>query len=312
MRDAHLTLHVIDTTPPPSPKAEDVVIEIGSPPSQPQSQQPQSQQPQSQPQSQKQTQAQVTTVAAPAVASNAWTDASEEVNIIGLAPASEYSGDKLAVLDRSVVKLVKYNHDELVRLIRSIPGLGPIQIRIIELRYCGLLVAYKARLVYIDAFYHASRAFISLGSVAVPAMLSIQSPTAPSPSVYLYWMTWTVSLLVTVLHNFTTLFRFDKKFFGIHSVYERLVSEGWQYIQLSGRYAGQFGKCIPTHVNQFLYFMNSIERIKLKQVHDEFNAITESEKDKGDRAHQQQQTTDTTVKELIPSPMNLTLNRAAK
>ena len=298
MSNAHPTLHIIDTTPPPSPRVEDVVIAI--------------------PPIQTQTQvagagaaAAAAALTVSATATNAWTEATEEVNIIGLAPASEFSGDKLAVLDRSVVKLVKYNHDELVRLIRSIPGLGPIQIRIIELRYCGLLVAYKARLIYIDAFYHASRAFISLGSVAVPAMLSIQSPTAPSPSVYLYWMTWTVSLLVTVLHNFTTLFRFDKKFFGIHSVYERLVSEGWQYIQLSGRYAGQFGKCIPTHANQFLYFMNSIERIKVKQVQDEFNAISESEKDKGGKA-QQQQSSDAPVKELVPSPMNLTLNRAAK
>lgn len=306
MSNAHPTLNVIDTTPPPSPKAEDVVIEIGPPPS------PSAVTPPKHKQAQAQAVTTVgATVAAPA-SSNAWIDATEEVNIIGLAPLSEFSGDKLAVLDTSAVKLVNCNHDELVRLIRSIPGLGPIQVRIIELRYCGLLVAYKARLVYIDAFYHASRAFISLGSVAVPAMLSIQSPTAPSPSVYLYWMTWTVSLLVTVLHNFTTLFRFDKKFFGIHSVYERLVSEGWQYIQLGGRYAGQFGKCIPTHANQFLYFMNSIERIKLKQVHDEFNAITESDKDKGDKAHQQQQTSEAPVKELVPSPMNLTLNRAAK
>ena len=83
-------------------------------------------------------------------------------------------------------------------------------------------------------------------------------------------------------------------------------------MELSGRYAGHFGRCIPTHANQFLYFMNSIERIKLKQVHDEFNAAAaaaaaaEADKDKT------VQTDQATVKQMVPSPLDLTLNRAAK
>ena len=256
----------------------------------------------------------VITIAEPPPAT-AWQDAEEDTNIIAVAPATEFDGTKLDSLDTVKVNLVKYSHEELVRLIRSLPGLTSVQIRIIELRYCALLATYSRRLVYIDAFYHASRAFISLGGVAVPAMLSIQSPTSANPSIGLYWTTWTISLVVTVLHNFTTIFRFDKKFFGIHSVYERLVSEGWQYMELSGRYAGHFGKCIPTHANQFLYFMNSIERIKLKQVQDEFNAAAaaaaaaEADKDKSGQAGQTDQTT---VKQLVPSPLDLKLNRASK
>lgn len=238
----------------------------------------------------------------------AWQDAEEEVNIITAPPATEFDSTKLDSLDTTKLHLINYSHEELVRLIRSLPGLTTVQTRIIELRYCTLLASYSRRLVYIDAFYHASRAIISLGGVAVPAMLSIQSPTSANPSIGLYWTTWTISLVVTVLHNFTTLFRFDKKFFGIHSVYERLVSEGWQFMELSGRYAGHFGKCVPTHANQFLYFMNSIERIKLKQIQDEFNATAEADKERGAPSAQTDQTT---VKQLVPSPLDLTLNRAA-
>jgi len=238
----------------------------------------------------------------------AWQDAEEEVNIITAPPATEFDSTKLDSLDTTKLHLINYSHEELVRLIRSLPGLTTVQTRIIELRYCTLLASYSRRLVYIDAFYHASRAIISLGGVAVPAMLSIQSPTSANPSIGLYWTTWTISLVVTVLHNFTTLFRFDKKFFGIHSVYERLVSEGWQFMELSGRYAGHFGKCVPTHANQFLYFMNSIERIKLKQIQDEFNATAEADKERGAPSTQTDQTT---VKQLVPSPLDLTLNRAA-
>ena len=135
--------------------------------------------------------------------------------------------DNLPAQDTEIIVPTLLNRIELVRLIRSLPGLTPLQIRIIEIRYVNLIHEYEIRSRYIDIFFHFSRAFVSLGSVAVPALLSIQSPTSTN-SIGVYWMTWAISLLVTVFHNFTTLFRFDKKFFGIHNTLERLKSEGWQ------------------------------------------------------------------------------------
>jgi hypothetical protein len=52
---------------------------------------------------------------------------------------------------------------------------------------------------------------------------------------------------------------------------ERLRTEGWQYMGLTGRYSGHLTQNqIPTHQNQFVYFTHQIEKIKMKQVEEEY------------------------------------------
>lgn len=185
--------------------------------------------------------------------------------------------DNLYYLDTQSIKPFKSETEELIRLFRSITSLTPVQIRVIELRYLCLLKSYSTRIVYIDFFHHFTRAFVSLGSVIVPALLSIQSPTSPS-SVGLYWTTWLISLLVTSFHNLITIFRFDKKFFAIHNTYERLQTEGWSYLQLSGRYSGHHPSHPPitaTHKNQFQLFVHTIEKVQMRQISDEYNGHTD-------------------------------------
>ena len=186
--------------------------------------------------------------------------------------------DNLLELDKTEIKPLKSKAEELARIFRALPGLTPVQIRIIELRYLVLLTSYTNRLYYIDFFHHFTRSFVSLGSVAVPALLSIQSPTS-LPSVGLFWATWALSLSITCLHNFVTIFRFEKKYFGLHATYEKLQSEGWYYLELSGRYSGTNGfpsnplhRIRPTHQNQFTLFVHTIEKIQHRQITDEYNA----------------------------------------
>ena len=104
-------------------------------------------------------------------------------------------------------------------------------------------------------------------------MLSIQSPTSDS-SVTLYWITWIISVSVTCFHGFVTLFRFDKKYYALHITYEKLKSEGWSYLQLSGRYISQPHQH-STHKNQYSHFVNTIEKIQLKQIGEEYNNTSE-------------------------------------
>jgi len=189
----------------------------------------------------------------------------------------EAEPDNLHYLDTQSIKPFKSETVELIRLFRSITSLTPIQIRVIELRYLALLKSYSQRIVYIDFFHHFTRSFVSLGSVIVPALLSIQSPTSPT-SLGLYWTTWLISLLVTSFHNLVTIFRFDKKYFAIHNTYERLQTEGWSYLQLSGRYSGNhppLSPVIPTHKNQFQLFVHTIEKVQMRQISDEYNGRTD-------------------------------------
>lgn len=175
--------------------------------------------------------------------------------------------------DKKIVSTVLYDINELSRLFRSLSILSPVEIRVIELRYINLLRSYHNRLLYIDFIHHFTRTFISLGSVTVPALLSIQSPTSNS-SVSLYWLTWLISVSVTCFHNFVTLFRFDKKYYALHTTYEKLQSEGWAYLELSGRYISHTHH-YSTHKNQYSHFVNTIEKIQLKQISEEYNGAVE-------------------------------------
>jgi hypothetical protein len=176
--------------------------------------------------------------------------------------------------DGRKIIMFKENDEEFIKILRSINELSDQQIRIIEVRYLNVLTEYRKRIGLYDFLYHFSRVFISLGGVAVPALLSIQSPGQVS-SVALYWFTWIISLAVTIIHNITNIFRFDKKYQGIHSTIEKLHSEGWRYLQLSGRYSTHNSQPVSNHANQYLHFVNTIEKIKTKQIESEYNAPSE-------------------------------------
>jgi len=176
--------------------------------------------------------------------------------------------------DGRKITMFKENDEEFIKILRSLNELSNQQIRIIEVRYLSVLNEYRKRIGLYDFLYHFSRLFISLGGVAVPALLSIQSPGQVS-SIPLYWFTWVVSLAVTIIHNITNIFRFDKRYQGIHTTIEKLQSEGWCYLELSGRYSTHNNQSISTYSNQYLHFVNTIEKIKNKQNESEYNAPTD-------------------------------------
>lgn len=183
----------------------------------------------------------------------------------------------LQTLDNDKIKIFEGKEEEFVKILRSIPELTDQQIRIIEVRYVSMIIEYKKRVKKYDFFHHFIRLTISLGGVAVPALLSIQSP-GQFNSISLYWFTWVVSLTVTVLQNLSNIFRFDKKYYGLHSTVEKLNREGWQYLELSGRYSTHDSHPISNHGNQFLHFVNTIEKIQDKQMQEEYNSVSDKPK----------------------------------
>ncbi len=166
-------------------------------------------------------------------------------------------------------------------------NLTPLQRSILEKRYIELVQQFARRCFLLSIFFHTSRAFVTVGSLVVPALLSIQytdaSPAASSTysmSYQIYWVTWAISLLVTTFNGIQNIFKFEKKYYFLHTTMEQLRSEGWQYIELSGRYSGFYTPNErPTHDNQFVYFCASIEKIKMRQVEEEYWKINESQQD---------------------------------
>ncbi len=164
--------------------------------------------------------------------------------------------------------------------------LSSLQKTIFEERFLKVLREFEHRCFFFSIVFHLLRILVSVGSLIVPALLSIQysdtstSNTLQDPESFaysIYWSTWVISLLVTTSNGILTVFKIDKKYYFLHTTMEQLRSEGWQFLQLSGHYSGH--KTLeetPNHGNQFVYFCHAIEKIKMRQVEEEYFKLVDN------------------------------------
>lgn len=178
---------------------------------------------------------------------------------------------------RNCFSCSKYKDRPNFHAILKTIDLSDLQKHIIEVRYMSILENIQRRTEMYTTLFFIGHIIITVGSLFVPALLSIQNsdrnvtPDGTNVSIYIYWTTFAMSILVTVFNGILTLFKIDKKYYFLHTTLERLRSEGWQYFSLTGRYSGHLiGHNIPTHDNQFVYFTHYIEKIKMKQVEEEY------------------------------------------
>jgi hypothetical protein len=208
-------------------------------------------------------------------------------------------------------------NQEFIKAVEMLTSLTTLQKTILIQRYIPLLNEYENRSIYFATVFHTSRFIITVGSLIVPALLSIQYSTpgqtsgASDFSYQIYWVTWVISLLVTISNGILTLFKIDKKYYLLHTNLEHLRSEGWQFLGLSGRYSGFYTpNQTPSHSNQFLFFCHTVEKIKMKQVEEEYFKISEATS-----TPSKAQTTETEKVQIVsdglvpPTPLNHVLKQ---
>jgi len=137
-------------------------------------------------------------------------------------------------------------------------------------RYLELLRTFENRTCRYTFMFYLGHLIITVGSLIVPGLLTVQYTENSQSNIY--WITWAVSLLVTTFNAIMIMFKVDKKYYSLHTTLERLRSEGWQYLELTGRYSGVLTHHVvpPTHDNQYRFFCHYVEKIKLKQIEDEY------------------------------------------
>ena len=100
-------------------------------------------------------------------------------------------------------------------LLLEAPELSDLQKRILIIRFCGVIKHYRGRVLLVSYLFNIMRFIVTVGSLLVPALLSIQSPgsvsSVTSPDT-IYWSTWAVSLAVTMSNGILALFKIDKKY----------------------------------------------------------------------------------------------------
>lgn len=164
------------------------------------------------------------------------------------------------------------NQDDMSPMFDILTDLTPQQRATLRERYRFLMRDYSRRCLIYAWLFYVLRITMTVGSLTVPALISIKTYTSNTSDVdsALYWFTWGLSLAVTTANGLITLFKLDKRFFAIHATAERIRSETWQYLSLSGNYSGVYGGIRPTHKNQYIYYFSKLERIRMKHVTDEF------------------------------------------
>jgi hypothetical protein len=137
---------------------------------------------------------------------------------------------------------------------------------IFEERYIRVIHTSYYECQNISFLFNLNRIIITIGSIIIPALLSIQYRDLTSDIRVLYWFTWAVSICVTISNAILTLLKFDKKFYLFHATYEQLMSEGWQFLALTGHYKATD----KTHSEQFQKFTETIERILMRQAESQY------------------------------------------
>jgi hypothetical protein len=160
------------------------------------------------------------------------------------------------------------NRDDMDQMFDDLVDLTVQQRETIKSRYRFLMNEYRRRCFIYTILFYVLRITMTVGSLVVPALLSLKS--GPDNNDTLYWITWAISLAVTTSNGLTTLFKLDKRFFMLQAVAEKLRSETWQYLALSGRYSGHFGGIRPSHKNQYVYYCYNMERVRMNHIDEEF------------------------------------------
>ena len=154
---------------------------------------------------------------------------------------------------------------------------------ILKNRFLYEVMLYEKKRDETKSYYDKFRFIVTTGSILLPAILSIgqmdPANLPPNFDTITYWASWIISLSVTVSNGFLQLLSIDKKYFTYSIITEQLKTEGWQYVQLAGKY-GKY----ESHDDAYKSICKSIETIKKKQIEQEFSSgkVDNKKKDKNE------------------------------
>ena len=145
--------------------------------------------------------------------------------------------------------------------------LSDFQKEILKHRYFYQVKLYDKKAKTAKIFYLFLSIIITIGSIILPALLSIQQSDFSDNEelnkeyrLKIYWASWSISLLITVSNGIIQLLSLNKQYLSFNTTREKLIAEGWHYLELSGDYENE------THNSSFNEFCEQIESIKKNQV----------------------------------------------
>ena len=150
--------------------------------------------------------------------------------------------------------------------------LNDIQKKAIKVRVLSVVKRLRDRLSRLSISYTILRTTTTVGSLLVPSLLAVQSNIDATGS---YWAMWGIGLSVSLSNAFVSLFRVDKNYFTVGDLIEKIESEAWMYLTLSGKYQKEDLEDleegnITGHKSQFSVFMERCELMMNKAIRTEY------------------------------------------
>ena len=171
---------------------------------------------------------------------------------------------------------------EILEELKNNDSITSVQFSVIKSRYINQIKFYEKQLNCYSKFYNIFRFNVTFGSLIVPALLSIQNSDDETLKEITYWTTWAVSLTVTTCNGLIGLFSLDKNYIMYGTTLEKMSSEGWQFLQLSGNYDDY-----ASHKDAYQLFCKNVEYIKIKQIQQQYST-SKSKNKKNDKKDEDQ------------------------
>lgn len=142
--------------------------------------------------------------------------------------------------------------------------LDPLQKMAIQTRVISVVKAVQVRLTQYSIAYTILRTSTTVGSILIPSLLAFQNTSTPQA---INIGMWGLGLIVGLSNAFMSLFKVDKNYFSLGELLEKIESEAWMFMSLSGRYRRSLeDESINYHKEYFHTFIERCEYLLHKAV----------------------------------------------
>ena len=150
----------------------------------------------------------------------------------------------------------------------------------IQFRYLRLVKNLEQSTKRSGFFYYLFSTIITVVSILVPSLITIQDKTVQQDPTdeerekhrnTIYWIVWTLSIIVTLSNAFIKLLRLDQTYISRNLRLNQLRSEGVLYLNSINEY-----ECGDNE--KFRKFIKNVEKIKNSQMQQEFTQNGEFER----------------------------------
>jgi Protein of unknown function (DUF4231) len=138
--------------------------------------------------------------------------------------------------------------------------LGERERRFMRLRWLDQLAWLERAAARASRWYHLLRATTVVGALIVPALVGLQVDGGVRP--YAVGASLVISLVVATCAGVEGFFRFGERWRHYRESAELLKSEGWSFLQLSGRYR----RFNPHHTAAYPTFAGRVEELIQRDV----------------------------------------------